>query len=321
MSGLKTATTLALVAMMAGGVVALAHATTSGRNGKIVYQSSPPHRLWIVNADGTGLRKLTTTKGSQRSDENPDWSPNGSKVTFEHCERHCQVWTINADGKGLKRVGSCNECGQPSWSPNGKLIAFSHGWGGIQDDQIKFAEIFVMNAGGGGVRQVTHVTTDEPSTADVGRPAWSPDGKQLVFEVHNSRTGDPAKGRTLFVVDADGSNLRQLTPWQLNGGGKADWSPSGRLILFRSISPAHEEHGNLYTIHPDGSGLKKLTNYPEPKTVGTGSFSPDGKWITFNRFAPGGPYPSIFVMRANGTGVRQLVQGKIGFVPDWGSAR
>ncbi len=320
MSRVRTATTLALVAVVAGAVVALAHATKPGRNGKIVYQSSPPHRLWVVSADGTGLRKLTTTKGPQRDDMNPDWSPDGSKVAFERCQKSCQVWTINGDGTGLKRLGTCNECGEPAWSPNGKLIAFFHHWGAFQDEQSEFAEIFVMKADGSGIRQLTHVTANKPFTAETHRPAWSPDGKQLVFEVLNGPTGDPAKGRALFVVDANGSNLRQLTPWELSGGGKADWSPNGRLILFRSMSPVHEAHGNLYTIHPDGSGLKRLTNYPEPKAVGTGSFSPDGQWITFNRFTTT-PYPSIFVMRANGTGVRQVVQGKIGFVPDWGSAR
>jgi TolB protein len=318
MSRLRTATTLALVAVAAGAVVTLAHATKSGRNGKIVYQSSPPHRLWVVSADGTGLRKLTTTKGPRLDDMNPDWSPNGSKVAFERCQASCQVWTINADGRGLKRLGSCNECGEPAWSPNGKSIAFFHHWGGFENERSKFAEIFVMNAGGGGIHQLTNMTNDKPFTAELHRPAWSPNGKQLVFEVL-SRTGDPAKGRALFVVDANGSNLRQLTPWELNGGGKSDWSPDGKLILFSSVSPAHEKHGNLYTIHPDGSQLKRLTNYSEPKTVGTGSFSPDGKWIVFYRFTSS-PYPGIFVMRANGTGVRQVTASKYAFVPDWGPA-
>jgi TolB protein len=313
---------LVLVALAAAAVATSSQATAPGKNGLIVYQSSPPHRLWVVRADGTGLRKLTTTKGMQLSDEDPDWSPDGSKVAFERCQAACQVWTIKANGTGLKRLGcSTHDCVMPTWSPNGKLIAFARAWGGVQNDQVKFAEIFVMTARGGGIRQVTHVTTGKPFSADSGHPAWSPNGKQLVFEVRNSKSGDPAKGRAVFIVNADGSELRQLTPWELNGGGKLDWSPDGKLVLFSSVSPAREgSHANLYTIRPDGTGLKQLTKYPEPKTVGTGSFSPDGKWIVFKRFTTG-PYPGIFVMRANGTDVRQVVQGKIGFVPDWGSGR
>ena len=60
------------------------------------------------------------------------------------------------------------------------------------------------------------------------------------------------------MINADGSGQRQLTPWSLNGGGRLDWSPDGELILFR-VAGAKEQHGNIYTIHPDGSGLTQLT--------------------------------------------------------------
>ncbi len=61
---------------------------------------------------------------------------------------------------------------------------------------------------------------------------------------------------------------------------------------------------NIYTIHSDGSGLKQLTHYPEPKIVGeeSSSFSPDGKWITFSRFSTTS-YAEIFVMRSDGMAV------------------
>src|SRR6266498_2162418 len=98
---------LVLVVLAAAAAATSSQATAPGKNGLIVYQSSPPHRLWVVSADGTGLRKLTTTKGPQRDDMNPDWSPDGSKVAFERCQKSCQVWTINGDGTGLKRLGTC----------------------------------------------------------------------------------------------------------------------------------------------------------------------------------------------------------------------
>lgn len=50
-------------------------------------------------------------------------------------------------------------------------------------------------------------------------------------------------------------------------------------LPFRSV-PGREQHGKLYTVNADGSGLKQLTHYPAPKAVFAGSFSPDGKWIT-----------------------------------------
>ena len=104
---------------------------------------------------------------------------------------------------------------------------------------------------------------------DVLRPAWSPDGNQLVFEVQNLGTAEPPNRHALFIVDADGSGLRQLTPWSLNAGDDPDWSPDGKLILFRTVSASNRHHGNLHTIRPDGTGLRMLTNYPAPKTVGS----------------------------------------------------
>jgi TolB protein len=177
-----------------------------------------------------------------------------------------------------------------------------------------------MNADGGAVRQITHMTASTPYAMDVNKPAWSPDGKRLVFEVQNLRTADPPNSRALFVVNADGSGLRRLTEWSLNAGDAPDWSPDGTRILFRAVSRAQRHSGNLYTIRPDGTGLRQLTRYPPRKTVGLGSFSPDGKWIAFSRFSDT-PYPAAYVMRATGSGVRRVSRDSAVYTPDWGPRR
>ncbi len=295
-----------------------AYGTAPGKNGQIVFSSNAPRRLWVIQPDGTGLRKLVTTKGSH-NDVEPDWSPDGSKIAFDRCDRSyqsCQVWRINADGTALKRLHSCN-CGMPAWSPNGKQLAVTRGFGGGLNGQAKFTEIFVLNIIGGGLRQLTRLTSSSPYSANLDHPVWAPDGKRLVFEVHNSRSGEPANRKALFVINADGSEQRQLTPWSLNGSDP-DWSPAGNLILFRSV-PGREQHGNLYTINADGSDLKQLTRYPAPKPLFAGSFSPDGKWIAYSRFTSGGP--GVFVMRRDGTGLRQVSKGLYDVEVDWGSAR
>ena len=319
------ARTLVLLGVLAavgiGALVSTAQATAPGKNGQIVFRMALGHpaRLAIVNPDGTGERRLTRTKGVD--DGHPDWSPDGSKIAFHRCAVKgaggCAIFTIQPDGTGLKRLGPPrDDRGAPAWSPNGKAIAFSRGWGPIQDDWIKFNELFVMNASGTGSRQLTRFNASKPFSTFVGGSSWSPDGKQLVFEAGTSPGGEPANSLALFVVNADGSDLRQLTPWSLNAGDKPDWSPDGERILFKA--PAKRQHGNLYIVNPDGSGLKQLTRYPAPRAVFSGSFSPDGRWITFSR-GPG--YPGIFVLRADGTGVRQITRGGWHNVPDWGSAR
>jgi TolB protein len=313
--------TLVLTAVVAGVGAVVAHATVPGKNGKIVFRMAlgGPARLAIVNADGTGIRMLPRAKGVD--DDRPDWSPDGSKIAFHRCvvkgAGGCAIFTVRPDGTGLKRLGpAADDRGLPAWSPNGKAIAFSRGWGPVQDDWIKFNELFVMNASGTGSRQLTRFNASRPFSTFVGGSSWSPDGKQLVFEAGTSPRGEPANSLALFVVDADGSDLRQLTPWSLNAGERPDWSPDGKLILFKA--PAKGQHGNLYTIDPDGSGLKQLTRYAAPRPLFSGSFSPDGKWITFSR-GPG--YPGIFVMRADGTGVRRVTSDGWHNAPDWGSAR
>jgi len=309
------------VAAAAGAVAPLAQATVPGKNGQLVYRRFKS--LLVVNPDGTGdgERKLTRPPRGW-TDDQPDWSPDGSRVVFQRCTDDCQVWTVASNGTGARRLGPAgDDRAEPAWAPGGQKIAYTRRWGGRQQDQFERAEIYVMNTTGGAARQITEMTAANPSSADVASPAWSPDGRQLVFAVRNSPRAEPANGRALFVINADGSGQRQLTPWTLKaGGGRLDWSPDGKLILFR-IAGAKMHHGNIYTIHPNGSGLKQLTRYPALKSVELGSFSPDGKWITFSRFSGSSPYSTLFAMRTNGAGVRRLTNKDANYSPDWGRAR
>jgi TolB protein len=314
----RTATFAAVlvVAVLAGADATTGQATPPGANGQIVFRQAlgSPARLAIVNADGKTFRQLPRTR--QVDDGDPDWSPNGSKIAFQRCPLqggHCSILTMSPSGTGVVRLGPANDDrAQPAWSPNGKSIAYARHWGTVRENQIQFAEIYVMSATGVGGRRVTSVTVSKPFSADVDSPMWSPDGKQLAFDVWNSASGEPANGQAVFIVNADGSGLRQLTPWSLTAGGGPDWSPDGKLILFRA--PASRDRGNLYTIKPDGSGLKQLTHYPASKVVVSGSFSPDGKWITYAKSA------NVFVARADGSGARQITRGVSAWAPDWGPA-
>jgi TolB protein len=317
----------AFLAVVVAGLVALpAAGTTRGKNGPILWSRFP--RLWIVKPDGTGARKLPHLPGTE--DDNPDWSPDGTRIAFERCSQtNCEVWTARADGTHAKRLGpncldrpdsACEDRGAPAWSPNGKQIAFGKGSKAVKNGVLESTEIYVANANGTGLRQVTHMTADAPYSMDVNKPAWSPDGKRLVFEVQNLGTADPPNRRAIFIVNVDGSGLRQLTDWSLNGGDHPDWSPDGKRILFRAVSAAERHSGNLYTVAPDGSKLTQLTRYPSPRTVLLGSFSPDGKWIVFSRFNKT-PYPSLYVMRADGTGLRRVTQDNQMYSPDWGPRR
>jgi TolB protein len=307
---------LVCTAGVAAAFAVLAGATTTSPNGLIAFKKALGHPSLIasVKPDASGLRLFPRTK--QVSDDDPDWSPNGSLVAFERCPLgpgHCTIVEMRADGSGAKRLGPANDDRAfPAWSPDGREIAYTRSWGGVKNGEIRYSGIYVMNASGGGARQVVNVSADAPYSGDAQHPVWAPDGKRLAFEVANSSTGAPPGAHAVFLVNADGSDLKQITPSGMNAGGRLDWSPDGRLILFRA--PAKNDRGNLYTIAPDGSGLKQLTRFPS-LVVSAGSFSPDGKWVTFAKSS------NLWVMRVDGTGGRQLTHGISVWSPDWGTAK
>ena len=122
-------------------------------------------------------------------------------------------------GGGSTRVGSPSAVvrdGAPAWSPDGKQIAF------YSEVDGKPADLFVMDASGANVRQLTATPEAE------GYPAWSRDGRHIAFESHT------ANGNfDVYVMDADGSNVRRLTQDPRPDVGPA-WSPDARKIALMS---------------------------------------------------------------------------------------
>lgn len=100
-----------------------------------------------------------------------------------------------------------------------------------------------------------------------GSPAWSPDGKQLAFDAYRSGFQEPA----LFLCDADGSNLRELT-----SGAYPRWSPDGKRLVFYS-GLASGSNSEIFLVGADGANRRLLTRGTFP------DWSPDGKTIVFGR--------------------------------------
>jgi Tol biopolymer transport system component len=131
---------------------------------------SPPQsngRIYVINADGTGLRQLTPDHplpGVDPHDESPSWSPDGSRLVFT---RSGTLAFINADGSDLTLLWQCG-CGSPAWSPDGEWLAFD-----MWDDNN--LDVYVMRIDGTELRRLT------TSPAVEARPRWSPDGSRVVF--------------------------------------------------------------------------------------------------------------------------------------------
>ena len=78
--------------------------------------------------------------------------------------------------------------------------------------------------------------------------------------------------------------------------------------MLIQIKPEGQDFGgNYYTIHPDGTDRRKLTNFPIGSIVGSARWSPDGRWIVFANTGTGGN-DDVFIMRANGSHISPLTR-------------
>ena len=136
----------------------------------------------------------------------------------------------------------------------------------FESDQNGDAEIYVMNADGSGLTNLTN------SPGYDGYPRWSPDGRRIAFV--SNRHG----GADIFVMNADGSGLTNLTNTPSSPEYYPAWSPDGRQIAF--------VRKGLYVMNADGSGRSRLAY--EHRNVGPPVWSPDGYSIWFHSNHGGG---------------------------------
>lgn len=206
--------------------------------------------IWVMQHDGSGHVRLTATS---EDDVEPAWSPDGSSMVFRRLRavgeaEDSSLFVMSADGSGQRAVTSGMHAGSPTWSPDGCRILFERAVGTSTD-------LYSVTPAGTDVRAVR---TDREAEFS---PDWAPDGGRFVFLRH--RTGQPEGGAAaveIFVANADGSGLRQLTDNDV-GEYTPTWSPDGRWILFHRFIPA-QQGGRLdiFRMNTDGGDVTNLTN-------------------------------------------------------------
>lgn len=207
---------------------------------------------------------------------------------------------MNADGSNARRLTDTLEPGEPAWSPDGSKIAFTAGTRFTVGMGKISTNIYVVNVDGTGFTQLTHGTAVNSS------PAWSPDGKQIVFS--SNRDGQ----YKVWTMNADGSNQRELPNTNIDKSSpfyniRPIWSPDGSKILFSHARPCTNDYEiGIYVMNADGSNPRLLTD--DPNSCGVYSspkWSPDGTRIIAS-FKPRpkhniDPATQIIVMNADGS--------------------
>ena len=311
------------IAIAIGAVVLVANTFQSRRvpatpvhpEGLIVFQRSAPGlesgRLFLVNPDGTDEVALPWSVDVECA----TWFPDGSKILIagtDYPGAPLRPATINADGTRSTVLDASKDpdlslgCGDVS--PDGTRLVLE---GFSTHDDPSISGLYSVRASDGG--DLVRLTRCG------GEPAYLADGR---ITTGCTKPGHPLVGAH-YILNADGSGMHRVTPWQPwgasgragDGDGRMEGSPDGRWLVFA------QDDGTLGLVHPDGTGFHTIPiDQPPGSTAGWPQWSPDGTMIVFELWSQGEEH--IYTVRPDGSDLTAIVNtpGVDEKDPAWGPA-
>jgi Tol biopolymer transport system component len=279
------------VAVLAATCVTLfaaqpAYGTDPGKDGRIVFGADrgSGFEVYVDRPDGTGLTRLTNVSGNDNP--TPDWSPDGTLIAFALVHREgCSIEVMDSDGSGLSDLtGDRKGCERyPAFTTSGKRLLFS-----LQRCGRCSVAIATMNLDGGDRRRIIsgrHVPASAP--VEPVAAAMAPDRRTVAFVANYDEGSATPFRKAVFTVRINGSHLTKIVPYWFNVSAKLDWSPNGERLLYTAYIDQPNGHAsNIFTVRPDGSGVRQLTHASGDVSAISGTYSPNGRWILYRRETP-----------------------------------
>jgi len=279
------------------------------RRGMNIMTDRREGKLWIINSNGTGHEKLTP---NDVNESNPSWSPDGTRIAYvSSSDEGAEIFVYWIKTGHLAKLTQLNRSPRGLvWSPDGKQIAFSMHVPGnelslvkppVKPDGAKWADtprittrlkheadgsgymepgyshLFVIPAEGGTARQVTSGDFQHRST-----PAWSRDGKQLIFSSNRNPDWEyDFDNSELYAVNIFDGKITALTDRKGPDHGPVV-SPDGKTIAYLGFDDKTQAYQvtRLYTMNLDGTGKKEIDTKLD-RDVFSLTWDGDGKGLFF----------------------------------------
>lgn len=299
----QTPASLAVQTSIPSTIMVPTSSQTNPPIGKIVFtcqifKVQASNQICIINADGTGYRRLTTD--DTRQHYYPSLSPDGQSVVFAAFRESnvYEIYEMNIASGVVKqltnRIGNLNA---PEISPDGSTIVFKRARPNSEDNQL-----YLMERSGTNPENIPGISGWDPT--------WSPDGKNILYASDRDGTIQ------LYTILTNGKNRQRITDLPAIRG-RSDWSADGKFIVTYSGEAWQRE---VFLMNADGSNSRILS--PAGGNAQGPSFSPDSQWVAFTAYYD---HPAddhgceIYIVRVDGTDLRRLTSNDYcDYQPRWG---